>query len=106
MVRVTIAVSYGTQTIRSVPIPYGQRSLAPSLMTRLRFLGNGYQWSSWNEVYGCSGTQNTTNYMYSVLNKGIDMFFPIKHATIHNTDTPWITLNAKSLNAKKPFPRS
>ena len=68
---------------------------------KVKAFGRWIQGQSWNEVYDCSGTQNKTNSMYSVLNKGIDMFFPIKRVKTHSTDKPWITHKIKSLITKR-----
>ncbi len=67
---------------------------------KVRAFGRWFQGQTWSEVYG-PGTQNKTDAMYSILNKGMDNFFPNKTVKIHQSDKPWITPRIKSLIRKR-----
>ena len=68
---------------------------------KVRAFGRWIQGLSWDEVYCCSGTQNKIDKFYSVLNKGIGLYFPIKHVKMHVSDKPWMTHKIKNLIKKR-----
>ncbi|XP_072021201.1 uncharacterized protein [Amphiura filiformis] len=67
----------------------------------IRAFGRWIQDQSWSEVHECNGTQNKMDAMYSVLNKGMELYFPTKLLKIHQTDKPWITPRIKKLISKR-----
>ncbi|XP_063966680.1 uncharacterized protein LOC135156863 [Lytechinus pictus] len=78
-----------------------KRILRPIRDSDARCFGRWISDQSWSNVHDAPDTQAKCDEFYSILQQGLETFFPLKTVRVHPRDKPWITPEVKSLINKR-----